>query len=204
MEKQWGLKWLKVLFVLWLSGQHPDSSVSVVSDSDHWLLHSKELDQINVLNKSCSTVSFFPQREWFVLKFAQITNLYEYAELICPGFSLELHCIEDIVLLKTACALDYPEKCGHFVYKQMLLLNVLKFWVPVISIVFGVKANKPKTICMVGSHEEVNGKHVVIWVTQSSKDQTNFINIAQCHKSQICLKGLHNLHSTGNPLCLDP
>lgn len=51
MEKQWGLKWLKVLFVLWLSGQHPDSSVSVVSDSDHWLLHSKELDQINVLSK---------------------------------------------------------------------------------------------------------------------------------------------------------
>lgn len=63
MEKQWGLKWLKVLFVLWLSGQHPDSSFSVVSDSDHWLLHSKELDRINVLSKSCSAFSFLPQRE---------------------------------------------------------------------------------------------------------------------------------------------
>lgn len=56
--KQWGLTWLIVLFVLWLSGQHSDSSVSVVSDSPHWLLHSKELDQINVLIKSWAAFSF--------------------------------------------------------------------------------------------------------------------------------------------------
>lgn len=53
------------MFVLWLSGQHSDSSVSVVSDSHHWLLHSKELDQINVLIKSWAAFSFYHQRYIF-------------------------------------------------------------------------------------------------------------------------------------------
>lgn len=53
--KQWGLMWLKVLFVL----SEPEL-VHLLSDVHRWLLHSKELDQINVLdNKTiCPAASF--------------------------------------------------------------------------------------------------------------------------------------------------